>query len=176
MASKTIITPRGIARWPFLNKPYTQFKPDGEFKVTLELDMDDDDAKEFITKMDEVVAKKKLKNHPYTVKDGKASFKFASNYKPQLFDSHGNKVAEELPLGSGSVIQCAVEPSIYDGFGGGIKLYLKAVQVIELVEYSGASAEDYGFGQVEGGFSADTFEGVAEADDTPEVPEDDFKW
>jgi len=159
MADKIIQTPKGVATWPFLTKPYTQFKPDGEYKVTLVMSEDDDGVKEFIGRCDTSVKKMKAKNAPYTydADERTYSLKFSSQYRPALFDSHGVKITDEIQVGSGSVIVCAVEPKPYDGFGGGIKFYLKAVQILEFVEYSGSTADDYGFAAQEEGFSVGSF-------------------
>jgi hypothetical protein len=176
--NKMFRTPRGVARWPFLTKPYTQFKAEGEYKVTLELDPATEGVKELIAKCDKAVASMKAKNKPYTFDDEKKvySFKFSSKYPPQIFDSHGVKVAGDLSIGSGTTMVCAVEAKPYDGFGGGLKFYLKAVQIIDLVEYSGSTADDFGFTAEEEGFSVGSFDDFP-ADAPAEVKKGgDFEW
>jgi hypothetical protein len=159
MAEKIIRTPKGVANWPFLTKPYTQFKPEGEYKVTLVMKEDGDGVAEFIKKCDAATKQIKAKNSPYTYDrdSGTYSMKLSSSFKPSLFDSHGVRIADDIHIGSGSVIICAVEPKPYEGFGGGIKFYLKAVQILEYVEYSGATADDFGFSAEEEGFSVGSF-------------------
>ena len=54
MASKTITTPAGIARYPHLNRPDKKFKEEGEFKVNLE--MSSEDAEPFIKQIEALFA------------------------------------------------------------------------------------------------------------------------
>lgn len=176
-------TPKGVASWPFLTKPSTQFNPEGIYKVNLTLDPDTDGVSELIARCDKAVAKMKAKNKPYTEEEGNYVFKLSSKYPPALFDAHGVKLTGDIKIGSGSTIVCAVEPKPYDGFGKGLKLYLKAVQVIDLVEYTGATSEDYGFTAEEEGFSVGTFSdfGKDKADTDSDGAkasgdDDDFTW
>lgn len=97
------------------------------------------------------------------IKDGKPTF------KPQLFDAKGNKVTINN-IGAGTVAKLAVELSGYSVAGKtGVSVKLKAVQIIDLVEFGGGSAESYGFGEEEG------FEGTEEVEETKavETAEDD---
>lgn len=97
------------------------------------------------------------------IKDGKPTF------KPQLFDSKGNKISISN-IGAGTVAKVAVELSGYSVAGKtGVSVKLKAVQIIDLVEFGGGSAESYGFGEEEG------FEGTEEVEETKavETSEDD---
>lgn len=97
------------------------------------------------------------------MKDGKPSF------KPQLFDAKGNKISISN-IGAGTVAKLAVELSGYSVAGKtGVSVKLKAVQIIDLVEFGGGSAESYGFGEEEG------FEGTEEVEETKavETAEDD---
>lgn len=67
-------------------------------------------------------------------------------YQPAIFDAKLNKVP--VVIGGGSKIKLDVSVNYYEGFGGGINLYLNGVQVLELVEGGkGKSAftEDEGF-------------------------------
>jgi hypothetical protein len=52
MAKKEIITPIGVFKYAHLNKPDTKFNADGEYKVTLILDKDEDSTKALIKKLD----------------------------------------------------------------------------------------------------------------------------
>ena len=52
MASNTITTPVGIARYPHLNRPDTKYKEEGEYKVNLE--MSSEDAEPFIKQIETI--------------------------------------------------------------------------------------------------------------------------
>lgn len=92
---------------------------------------------------------------------------------PTLFDAKGKVIKKKINVGNGSVIRVNFSPKAYymaSTNRAGVKLYLNAVQIIELVEY-GASAEAMGFGEEDGfdvddiddsGFDADD---VGDADD-----------
>lgn len=172
-------TPKGTAQYPYLTKPDTKFNPEGEYKVKLEIDAAD--AGELISFLDEQVelsvaaAKKDPKNAgkkiktgdaPYSVNEetGKASFNFKLKAKvttksgesfeqrPAIFDAKGKPITD-VNIGGGSKIKVAYEvvPFYTALVGASISLRMKAVQVIDLVEFSGgASAEGYGFGEEEG--------------------------
>ena len=172
-------TPKGTAQYPYLTKPDTKFNPEGEYKVKLELDAAD--AGELISFLDEQVelavekAKKDPKNAgkkikvgdaPYSVNEetGKASISFKLKAKvttksgetfeqrPAIFDAKGKPITD-VNIGGGSKVKVAYEvvPFYTALVGASISLRMKAVQVIDLVEFSGgASAEGYGFGEEEG--------------------------
>jgi hypothetical protein len=176
MAGKAVVTPQGKANWVYLLEPFTQFDPEGVYKITLELDKDDADVMTLIDKIEEKSAG--LTHRPFEVDPdtGNYHLKAASKYKPQVFDSANQPIGDGVNVGAGSVVKIAVEPKAYEGFGGGIKLYLKAVQVFELVEQSGSSAESFGFDEGEGGFTLPDggFDAVvAEADSKPDS---DLDW
>ena len=84
-----------------------------------------------------------------------------------VFDAKGNKLDTALKVGNGSTVKVCYSPSAYysAALGAGVKLYLNAVQVLDLVEFSGGSAESYGFEEEEG------FEAAAESDDFGETAE-----
>ena len=59
--------------------------------------------------------------------------------------------ALKAQVGEGTVAKVAVELSGYSVAGKtGVSVKLKAVQIIDLVEFGGGSAESYGFGEEEG--------------------------
>lgn len=60
-------------------------------------------------------------------------------YKPAFYDAKNRKVPDII-IGGGTKAKLFVTANPYKGFGGGINLYLKSVQVIELKEgFSGKS-------------------------------------
>ena len=71
--------------------------------------------------------------------------------KPDLFDAKG-KVLINPKIGGGSRVKVAFE--LYQFYtalvGAGVSLRLRAVQVLDLVEYNSRSASGYGFGEEEG--------------------------
>lgn len=106
--------------------------------------------------------------------------------KPALFDGQGQPVAMGLKIGSGSKLRIATDINRYymPAIGAGVSLRLNAVQIIELQTWaSGPSAEQAGFGAVEGGFSAtdvdeSAFAGTPEgspeqSDDTDDTDDSD---
>lgn len=73
--------------------------------------------------------------------------------RPAIYDATGKPIPQnELKIASGSKVKVCAElvPFFTDLVGAGITLRLKAVQIIELVEYQGVSAERFGFGSEEG--------------------------
>ena len=177
-------TPAGIAQYPYLTKPDTKFNPDGEYKISVEIP--GAAAQDTVTFLDEQfaasVAKAKKDNPgkkikegdvPYSVNDdtGKVTVRFKLKAKvtpkqgdpfeqrPALFDAKGKPIGTDAKIGGGSKVKVAYElvPYYTAIAGAGISLRLKAVQVIDLVEFSGgASSEAYGFGEEEGYEAEDT--------------------
>ena len=177
-------TPAGIAQYPYLTKPDTKFNPDGEYKISVEIP--GAAAQDIVTFLDEQfaasVAKAKKENPgkkikegdvPYSVNDdtGKVTVRFKLKAKvtpkqgdpfeqrPALFDAKGKPIGTDAKIGGGSKVKVAYElvPYYTAIAGAGISLRLKAVQVIDLVEFSGgASSEAYGFGEEEGYEAEDT--------------------
>ena len=170
MATKTITTPAGIARFPSLNRPDTKFSEVGVYKVNLE--MSSADAEPFIKQVEALFAefladkkrelkKDKLKLHPapWEDNDGLTQLKMkvpamgknketGEEYsrKPTLFDATGKE--EDVNVGGGSKLKIAVVPYCWytASLGAGITLQPKAVQVLDLVTWgNGGTAEAYGF-------------------------------
>jgi hypothetical protein len=193
-------TPAGIAQYPYLSKPDTKFNPDGEYKISLEIPAKE--AQTITTFLDEQleasIAKAKKENPgkkikegdaPYSVNEenGAVSVRFklkakvtpksgdAFEQRPAIFDAKGKPITGDAKVGGGSKVKVAYEliPYYTAIAGAGISLRLKAVQVIDLKEYSGgASADAYGFGEEEGYEAEDT---PAQANGfTEENSEEDF--
>ncbi len=192
---KTIVTPKGTARWPKVNKPDTKFDENGVF--TCDLILDAAEAEPLIKSLTEIrdagykdflvsEKKQKLKLAPLPWKPeedeagnetGRMVLKFKLKAKGKgrdgtmydrkvaLFDSKGKPTTAEVWGGSG--IKVAFEPRAWyvAAHGVGIGLQLKAVQVIELVTKGDRSAEGYGFGK-EDGFEAE----IADPAKTPDAP------
>ena len=159
-----ITSPTGIAQWPRLNEPDTKFDKDGVYSVSLRLPKDD--AGELVETITGVLSEfmeklagnkaRKPKVAPLPIKDvvdgddiptGEIEIKFKMRavgghggdrweQKPALFDSAGRPMTEVI--GGGSRIKGGAEVVPYNTTmaGAGVTLRLKAVQVIELVEYT----------------------------------------
>jgi hypothetical protein len=174
MATKTITTPAGIARYPSLNRPDTKFSEVGVYKVNLELSSED--AEPFVKQVEALFAdfladkkrelkKDKLKLHPapWEENDGMTQLKLkvpamgknketGEEYsrKPTLFDASGKE--EDVNIGGGSKLKVAVVPYCWytASLGAGVTLQPKAVQVLDLVTWGGGgTAEAYGFNVTE---------------------------
>lgn len=172
MAKKEIFTtPKATARFPFLTIADTKFNPDGIYRIELIFDPKDKGHNEFLTHCKNLYTQSKGKNIPYKKEidletheeTGKYIVKFTSNYKPRIFDAKGYHMDENILVGNGSVVRVSYGYSFYEGMNGGVKLYLQAVQVIELVEWNGGSFDDFGF-QAEQGYTGTT----EELQDTPD--------
>jgi hypothetical protein len=171
-----IMTPLAEAMWPFVTKPASKYQSkDQEYKITVLMDPNKPEHKTFLgqlkTLWEECGKEKKCpggkpKHFPakrhLSKEDGsdtglfEVTFKTGTKYPPRVFDAQGNKVTGDLNIGNGSQVRVAGSYSFYgpELNGGGVKLYLSAVQVVELVEWTGGTAADYGFG-IENGFNVE---------------------
>jgi len=165
------------------------------YSVDLELEPDAKETKEFIATLKKVADEaysatceskggKKLKRSDIPIKeteDGKVRIKFklkakAGNeeksweQKPALFDSAGHAINTPPNIGSGSRIKVAFEvvPFFTAMVGAGVSLRMKAVQILELREYTpGGNFDAYGFKADPKGFVAQT-----ESEQASETSED----
>lgn len=195
------VTPIGVAQYPHLTKPDTKFNPDGEYKVSLELDASA--AEEIVSFLDEQFeqsvanakkenAGKKIKEGdvPYSVNEenGKVTvrFKLKAKVTPKkgepwdqkvaIFDAKGKPIVDDIKIGGGTKMKVSYElvPYYTAIAGAGISLRVRAVQIIELVEYgSGAQAGSFGFGE-EDGYEAVTTAKTDDFKDETESEEEDF--
>lgn len=200
MAKKSLVSPKGIARYPHLNEPTTKFVPEGQYEVGLVLSPEEDEnAQAFINFLEKTVdeahkeatrkTRKKLDKHvpiryltdeegnetgevsiPFTTKASGFSKKTGKAWTRTipLFDSKGNPITDKV--GGGSVIKVAYtmgEPWNKQGKVG-IKLYLDAVQVLDLKTWGERDASSFGFEEEEG-YSVDEradFDGTFTDDDS----------
>jgi len=198
--SKVITTPKGKAVWPRIDTPDTKFDEDGVYSCKLHVSEGDFKAFEAIVKpkLDaaykeecsrqgkdkirmaassplrindegdhEIYAKQKAKVH--TKSKGTLEFTIAA------VDSQGKKI--DMPkIGSGSTLKMAVEVNTWfvPSQGFGYTLRLRAVQVLELIEYGGGDSS-FGFGAEADGYVGsgeslnDAFE-VADEAETSNAP------
>lgn len=174
-------TPKGTAKYPWLSTPDTKFNPDGDYKVTLVLPVEQADtiiqfldeqlaASEAKAKKENPGKKVKVADAPYKMdeENGNVEINFklkarvnmqngdSFEQKPALFDAKGKPISD-VNVGGGSKVKVSYEcVPFYTGLiGAGISLRLRAVQVIDLVEFSGgAAAGAFGF-EEEDGFEAE---------------------
>ena len=74
-----------------------------------------------------------------------------------VFDSKGSKLPASPAIGSGSTLKLSVEVYTWytDLQGFGYTLRLKAVQLLELIEYNNGSSSSFGFSAEEDGYIND---------------------
>lgn len=101
------------------------------------------------------------------IKEGKPTFQVA------LFDTKGKRLVAPK-VGEGTIAKVAVVLSGYSVAGKtGVSVKLKALQIIDLVEYGTGNADSYGFGEEEG-YEASEEELTEEVVADEEVEEEDF--
>jgi hypothetical protein len=176
--SKLITTPLGTAVYPHIDNPDTKFDDDGVY--TCKLHLSEGDFNTFKMKYDELYEKAykaecaskgdTLRKSPslpvritadgdYEVFGKQAAKRNTSKglleFSVAVYDSAGNKLPTTPRIGSGSKLRLSLEPSFWyvASSGFGCTLRLRAVQVIDLVEYGGGgTSESFGFDGVDGGF------------------------
>jgi len=174
---KTFTSPFGKAIYPHLTKCDVRFKPEGEFKVDLELGeapannllkiLKEYQAKAISNAKDKTGKDKiKVASLPYKKEDDKYIFKFKMKasgtngktgetfkQRPALFDSELKPInPEDTSIWGGSILRVSFQPFPWftPALGAGVSLRLKSVQVKELVEGGGQTAEASGFDKVDG--------------------------
>ena len=150
------VSPKGTASYPWLTKADTKFSAEGVFKTGLVVKADQAKAFQDAIKaafVDEFGQSKLAKAHlPWKEdEEGNVTFSFKSKLKPRLFDSKGQAIHGDPAVGAGSTIKVSGAFGPYNkGANMGVALYLNAVQIINLVEFSSSP-----FGAEEGGYVAD---------------------
>ena len=154
MAKIRYVTPAGRAKYPWLNKPDTQFSADGVYSTYLI--MGQEEAAEFKQSVKDLAIEEFGAKAKYTVpietdeETGDLVAKFKSNFLPTFVDSTGEVVPNPPALFGGSLLACGGEAVTYTVQGKkGVSLRLNFVQIIEPVGSSGGGSP---FAAVEGGF------------------------
>jgi hypothetical protein len=166
-----LLTPVGTANWAYLTKPkiFTDdkgrqkgtpkyqidvvFDPKepawnvwaGELKRAIEALPFQVDEKTGQTMPKQMPIKKEFDANDQPTGKFYVTFKTGEKFKPAVFDRYGKELPENVLLGNGSRVRVSYTTEIYTAFGGGITLYLNAVQVIDLVEYKSHDAKAFGF-------------------------------
>ena len=172
------VTPIGTALFTRLNTPSVRFKPEGEYLVTLLVNQEE--ATPFIKLIEETAETYKKESlvkqtlprvgQPYQPYIDKATntpqgfiFKFylrarvtpkdrpSFTQRPALFDAKGKPIDSEIWAGSRLRIACELNPW-QTHLGWGVSLWVKAAQVITLVNGDNAPKDGaaYGFDSEEG--------------------------
>ena len=150
-----------------IDKPSTRFKEDGEYIVKLALPASSKNAKSLMKKIDswmdecwEKYESKRKQDPPYIEDGDEIIFVFKQN---GVFRSKKDKSTRKVTInvvdsklkpikvnvGQGSELKVSFRPSYFQSPGGdGVKLYMDAVQVLNLVEYVPLS--ELGFSEEEG--------------------------
>lgn len=169
---KKLLTPVGFAKWAHVHTPKEPFKDkngktQGEPKFMIDICFSPEDPawkvwaselKSAVNALPVQIDKRSGETIPKQMPIKRefdssekptgrfyVTFKTGSQFKPGIFDNYGNPISETISIGNESKVRVAYMLSEYEAFGGGIALYLNAVQVIELVEYKSQSAMSYGF-------------------------------
>lgn len=155
MAKIKYVTPQGRAKYPWLNKPDTQFSADGVYSTYLI--MGQEEAAEFKQSIKDLAIEEFGAKAKYSVpietdeETGDLVAKFKSNYLPTFVDSTGEVVTYAPALFAGSMLACGGEAVTYTVQGKkGVSLRLNFVQIIDPVGTSSGGGNP--FGTVEGGF------------------------
>lgn len=186
MAKTTVILPKGVAEFPKLNEidVYQPKTPSGKNngpekrRYITGVKFNDEDHRKV-----DAYLKKQLKANglpenaklPWkkNKKDGSMSLQMTSgeDYPPPFVDAAGNEVPRnKVKIGGGSIIKPDVTVNPYEGFGGGINLYINQIQIIELKTrvLNKFEAEEGGY-VFNGGDADETTEDLDDAE--PEAPE-----
>ena len=142
-----IATPFGVAKYPHISKPDTVGKfADGKFKINLVVSKEDlaKFKADFTAKVGAIPKGHKL---PWREKDGELIITAKSKYAPLVLDTKKQPIELEDGeyIAGGTVARALVEIGTYTG---GFNLYLKKVQVKELVTGSagGGGFDDFDMG------------------------------
>lgn len=165
-----LLTPVGFAKWAWLNKP-KQFKDEkgnnkGEPKYQIEVyfDPSNPDWKAWAGILQTLITsvpvqkngegeampkqklfKKEMDDNDQATGRYYVTFKTNEKFKPGIFDRYGQEMPDSVMIGNESSVKINYSVSAYTAFGGGVNLYLNAVQVINLIEYKSHTAKSFGF-------------------------------
>lgn len=149
------ISPLGEAKWAHVHEAKPPFEGQGEGKYQVDVVFEKgNDWDELGAKVAGIVKDNGYKNMPIKKEKDKSgeetgrffiTFKTGEQYPPKVFDKTGQIIPPDIKIGNGSTVRVNYALNEYPGFGGGVNFYFNAIQVVDLVEYSGGSATDYGF-------------------------------
>ena len=152
-----LTTPKGIAKWPYISEPDTEYNPDGLFhtklsckkteSVNIKKTIDDMIALEVKKQHDLNPDKAIKKSLPYTEEGDDIIFNFKMNAKgvrksdkkpftqePNLLNADLTPFDKSLKIWGDSILQITFEPYAWNmPVGIGCTLRIKTVKVVELV-------------------------------------------
>lgn len=152
---KKLLTPVGFAKWAHVQEPKENHfdpKKDPQYMIDVCFKPDDPEWRVWAGDLKRAVEATQGKNMPIKREvdsednpTGRffVTFKTGAKFKPHVYDKYGNLM--DVMIGNESKVRIAYVTSDYLGFGGGVALYLNAVQVIDLVEFKPQSASAFGF-------------------------------
>src|SRR5210317_1398876 len=197
MSNKIWATATGEAHYPHLQTPDYAFQAGGVYQVKLVLpEAEWKDLKDrFEAHVESEYNKSKLSNPelqlststPFSEKDGEFSVTPRQDHKKQsrtvglivfnldCYNAEG-KLIKMPNVGGGSKLRLGVEPRAWTAPPNkfGVKLHLRSVQIIDLVEKGASSTL---FGAVEGGFSGgEDFSNELHDEETSSQKDGDFSF
>lgn len=160
------VTPIGEAKWAHLITPKAPYqgKGDPKYQIDVVFSVEDEAWAKWAKDLQDAIKalpvqvnkktgeklpkqtpiKKEFNQHDEPTGRFYVTFKTSDKFKPGVFDIYGKKL-DDAKVGNGSKVRVSYIESEYESFGGGIALYLNAVQVVSLVEFASGSAASYGF-------------------------------
>lgn len=181
-----LLTPVGEAKWAHVHTPKKAFddRAEPKFQIDVVFDPKDPAWQSFGKDVQARVKACGGKNSPLKPEvegeDDKptgrwyCTFKTGAKFAPGVFDRFGKPIPPDVLVGNGSKVRVSYSPKPYEGFDGGLTMYLNAVQVLELVEYKPKSAQNYGFETEQEPSSAPSEE--ENPFNAPSQPEDGVPW
>jgi hypothetical protein len=170
--NERFVSPSGRFIYPWLSTPDTKFDADGVYRLKLAVPAAE--CASFVEmiegKYDDNLANNKAKvtkegARPWELDEEANAYLFTFKMKavvttktgeqftqrPSLFDASG-AILGNVKVGGGTVgkISFEVIPYANKALGAGISLRLKAVQIIDLVEFGVGDADSFGFAEEEG--------------------------
>jgi hypothetical protein len=173
----TVTLPKGTLVYPKLNK-VDEFK--GKRRFITRIKFDDENHRKvdaWLKKAAKELGAPEGTKLPWKKdkKTGELTIQATSGekYPPALLDAKGKEIPRaKVEVGGGTVAKCEVTANYYDGFGGGINLYLGFVQILELKKRGFNVQEEEGFVYEDDGSD----EGDAEAPQAQTDLDDDIPF
>ena len=124
----------GEAYWAHVITPNTKFNPDGEWSIEI-CNLNAKNKK--VAEGDGLTIKNKGDERGDFVTLKQYACNKEGTFRPMsVKDSERNPFPSSKRIGNGSKVNASYFPKPYTQYGGGVKGYLNAVQVVDLVEYN----------------------------------------
>lgn len=161
--NKQMITPFGVAKWTFLEKPdKANEKGERHYRTEIHFNKTDPEVKKFFKEIADMAKECGVKKRvPYYTSDEDPNvvvLRCKTKNKPKLLDSKGKEIKKACYIGQDSIIRAGALIFEYDNIGHGIGCAFDVVQIKKLVQFVGGASSDISlFGEVEGDVDADDF-------------------